>query len=56
MMNKKITLEWLRKEFLYCNHSKYHKHVDEWLSNLTMAQIEGFESQRIGQLTKSKCI
>jgi len=53
-INKNVTLEWLKKEFLYCNHSKYCKYVDEWLSNLTMAQIEGFELQRIGQETKSK--
>lgn len=55
-MNKNVTLEWLRKEFLYCNHPKYCKYVDEWLSNLTMSQIEGFELQRIGQETKSKCM
>lgn len=26
-MNKNVTLEWLRKEFLYCNHPKYRKTV-----------------------------
>lgn len=28
----------------------------EWLNNLTDAQIEGFEKQRIGQIDKSKCV
>ena len=28
----------------------------EWLNNLTDAQIEGFERQRIGQIDKSKCV
>lgn len=55
-MNKGITLEWLRLEFYKCNHAKYRKYADEWLNNLTDAQIEGFERQRIGQIDKSKCV
>ena len=55
-MNKEITLEWLRLEFDKCNHAKYRKYADEWLNNLTDAQIEGFERQRIGQIDKSKCV
>lgn len=31
-------------------------YADEWLNNLTDAQIEGFENQRIGQIDKSKCV
>ena len=55
-MNKEITLEWLRLEFYKCNHTKYRKYADECLNNLTDAQIEGFEKQRIGQIDKSKFI
>lgn len=55
-MNKEITLEWLRLEFYKCNHAKYREYADEWLNNLTDAQIEGFEKQRIGQIDKSKCV
>lgn len=36
--------------------AKYRKYADEWLNNLTDAQIEGFEKQRIGQIDKSKCV
>nr|UVX47266.1 MAG: AdoMet dependent proline di-methyltransferase [Bacteriophage sp.] len=42
--------------FYKCNHAKYRKYADEWLNNLTDAQIEGFERQRIGQIDKSKCV
>lgn len=55
-MNKGITLEWLRSEFNKCNHAKYRKYADEWLNNLTDAQIEGFERQHTGQIDKSKCV
>lgn len=43
MEQKNITIEWLRLEFYKCNHAKYRKYADEWLNNLTDAQIEGFE-------------
>ena len=56
MKQKDITIEWLRFEFYKCNHAKYRKYADEWLNNLTDAQIEGFEKQRIGQIDKSKCV
>lgn len=55
-ISKDITIEWLRLEFYKCNHAKYRKYADEWLNNLTDAQIEGFENQRIGQIDKSKCV
>lgn len=56
MKQTDITLEWLRLEFNKCNHAKYRKYADEWLNNLTDAQIDGFERQRIGQIDKSKCV
>lgn len=49
-----VTIEWLEKEFNLCNHKKYHKYCQEWISNLTENQIEGFEKQRISQIDKSK--
>lgn len=47
---------WYITAFYKCNHAKYRKYADEWLNNLTDAQIEGFERQRIGQIDKSKCV
>ena len=51
-----ILKEWLRVEFYKSNISKYVKYFDEWFENVTENQINGFEHQRIGQLTKNKCI
>lgn len=48
------TLSWLENEFKKSNHKKYRKYCQEWISNLTENQIEGFERQRISQITKSK--
>jgi len=48
--------EWLRNEFYNSNLSKYKKYFDEWVNNVTESQIDGFENQRIGQITKSKCL
>ena len=48
--------EWLRNEFYKSNHSKYHKYFDEWIGNITDGQIVGFENQRLGQITKNKCV
>lgn len=47
-------LEWLRIEFKRSNHNKYHKYFSEWVINLTLDQIDGFNDQMVGQLTKSK--
>jgi hypothetical protein len=43
-----VLKEWLRIEF--------YKYFDEWFENITENQIDGFEQQRIGQLTKNKSI
>ena len=51
-----ILKEWLRVEFYKSNIPKYAKYFDEWVNNITENQIDGFEQQRIGQLTKNKCI
>lgn len=49
-----ILEEWLRIEFYKSNLPKYKKYFDEWVKNITENQIDGFEQQRIGQLTKNK--
>ena len=51
-----ILKEWLRIEFYKSNIPKYKKYFDEWINNITENQIDGFEQQRIGQLTKNKYI
>ena len=43
-------------EFFKSNHPKYHKYFQEWIANVTQGQIEGFEKQRIGQITQNKHI
>ena len=48
--------EWLRNEFYKSNIPKYHKYFENWVEGITENQIDGFEQQRIGQITKSKCI
>lgn len=35
--------EWLRREFYFSNHNKYL--FEEWVSNITSSQIEGFSKQ-----------
>lgn len=47
-------LEWLRIEYKRSNHNKYHRYFSEWVINLTLDQINGFNNQMVGQLTKSK--
>lgn len=49
-----ILKEWLRLEFNKCNLPKYTKYFDVWVENITVDQIDGFEQQRIGQITKNK--
>ena len=51
-----VLKEWLRAEFYKSNLPKYKKYFDEWFENITGNQIDGFEQQRIGQITKSKCV
>lgn len=36
---------WLEKTFYRDNIKKYHKYFQEWLDNLTVAQIAGFHHQ-----------
>lgn len=43
-MNTKL-YEWLRNEFYKSNHSKYRHLFEEWVSNITQSQIEGFSKQ-----------
>ena len=35
--------EWLKFRFIRDNHKRYHKYFDEWISNITQSQIEGFK-------------
>lgn len=51
-----VLYEWLREEFYNSNVSKYRKYFEEWVINITPNQIQGFEEQRIGKITKSKSI
>ncbi len=37
--------EWLRREFYSSNHPKYRHLFEEWVSNITEGQIEGFKKQ-----------
>lgn len=37
--------EWLRREFYFSNHNKYKHLFEEWVSNITPSQIEGFSRQ-----------
>lgn len=43
-MNQKL-YDWLRIEFYRGNHAKYKHLFDEWVSNLTQSQIDGFSKQ-----------
>ena len=48
--------DWLREEFYKSNHPKYFKYFEEWFLEVTEDQLDGFERQRICQITKSKCV
>ena len=41
--------EYLIRRFIYNNHNKYRKYVDEWVANLTHEQIAYFvlEKERL---------
>ena len=47
-MNTKL-YEWLRKEFYYSNHNKYKHLFEQWVANITQAQIDGFNKQMHNQ-------
>jgi hypothetical protein len=51
-----VLREWLRVEFYKSNVTKYVKYFDEWIEGITENQINGFEQQRIGQITKNKYV
>lgn len=42
IMEEKL-FEWLKFRFIRDNHKRYHKYFDEWISNITQSQIEGFK-------------
>lgn len=44
-VSKKLYL-WLKKEFEISNHKKYHKYFEEWFTNLTKDQLNGFNKMR----------
>lgn len=50
-----VLKEWLRVEFYKAN-KKYIHYFNEWFQNITENQIDGFELQRIGQITKNKSV
>lgn len=37
--------EYLKKDWKKCNHTKYHKYFDEWVSNITDDQIHYYTIQ-----------
>ena len=49
---RSVLKEWLEKEFKKNNLPKYYKYFDEWFANIIDYQLQGFEDQRIGQITK----
>ena len=52
-MNKDL-YNWLEQQFYLRNHVRYHKYFKEWISNLTVIQIEGERNQMIGMINQSK--
>ena len=49
-----VLYRWLQIEFFEANLSKYRKYFEEWVENITPEQIDGFQQQMIGKITKSK--
>lgn len=43
---------WLQKSFYYSNHAKYRKYFEEWISNITPDQVEGYRNQMNAKLQK----
>lgn len=37
--------EWLRREFYQSNCNKYKHLFEQWVANITQAQIDGFSKQ-----------
>lgn len=50
-MNK-ILYHWLKDEWTYSNHPKYLKYFEEWVNNLTIDQISGFNKMRTADYIK----
>lgn len=55
-MISSVLKEWLRVEFYKSNIPKYYKYFEDWIENVTLNQLDGFEKQRIGQLTGNKIV
>lgn len=45
-----ILYEWLSYQWKISNHSKYQHYFEQWVINLTDAQIVGFEKMRVTKL------
>lgn len=43
--------EYLRKEFTWNSHKKYHKYFEEWFDNLTDYQLEFYKCYMNGDKT-----
>lgn len=48
-----VLYNWLKKEFEFNNHKKYHKYFQEWVNNLSETQIFYFEKQRLSVINKT---
>ena len=46
--------DWLELQFYKDNIKKYHKYFNDWVSNLTLNQIDGFREQMFGMINQSK--
>ena len=51
---EKELYNWLEIQFYRRNHVKYHKYFKEWVSNLTIDQIDGQRQQMIGFINQNK--
>lgn len=45
-MHKEL-YDWLQYEWKISNHVKYQKYFTEWVNNLTINQILGFDKMRL---------
>jgi hypothetical protein len=43
---------WLQQQFYYSNHTKYRKYFEEWISNITPDQVDGYRNQMNAKLQK----
>lgn len=46
--------EWLEYRFYRDNHLKYRKYFKEWITNITLNQIDGFRRQMQTDLSNLK--